>query len=395
MRPDLTRIVDAHHEDMVRFAQKLIQTPSLPGQEQQLADLVQSELERLGYDRVRRDEVGNVIGLMRGAGGGHSLMLNSHMDHVDVGDVSQWPHPPYEGAIAGGFIWGLAACDVKCSLAVQLYAAAMARQAKLRQAGDVYFAAVVLEEKGGWGTEHLVKHLKTDSAILSEATNNEIRIGHRGRLELQALFRGRSAHASAPTRGANPHYAMAKFLSHLREVRMTSDAVFGQSTVAPSLVFSDQHFSNVTPGELRLLLDWRNVPSETTEQILAKLQRLLDTHAEPGIQSKISVNQSQLRTYTDLSEWRDVIHLGYALPATHPLIVTARQTLQTALEREVEVSSWTFATDGGHLSAAGIPALGFAPGDESRAHTIHDRVALAQMREAAVGYLALIENLCD
>src|SRR5437588_682427 len=104
MRPDLMRAVQAFQDDIVRFAQKLIQTPSLSGAEGPVAALTEREMERLGYDRTWRDEVGNVIGLMQGAGGGKSVMLNSHLDHVDVGDQSQWEFPPYAAVVADDFI---------------------------------------------------------------------------------------------------------------------------------------------------------------------------------------------------------------------------------------------------------------------------------------------------
>ncbi len=395
MRPDLTRAVTAFQDDVVRFAQKLIQTKSLSGRESEVADVVQNEMQQLGYDQTWRDEVGNVVGMMKGSDGGKSVMLNSHIDHVDVGDESKWPHPPYAATIADEFIWGRAACDVKGALAVQVYAPAIARKAGLRVASDVYTTAVVLEERGGWGSEHLAQTLKADYAILGEATSNDLRIGHRGRMEMLVRFAGRSVHASAPARGANPHYGLARFLNRLRDLRMLSDDMFGHSTVAPTLISTDQASPNVTPGEIRLTLDWRNIPSETPEQILAKVQHLLDDtlSREPGVTASVEVPQTVLSTYTGLSEPHSLIHPAYYLPEAHPFVQSSRKILASALEREIEVSTWAFATDGGHLMKAGIPTIGFAPGEERLAHTTQDRVAIAQLIEATVGYLALLENL--
>ena len=393
MRPHLMRAVQAFQDDIVRFAQKLIQTPSLSGAEGRIAELTQREMERLGYDRTWRDEVGNVIGLMKGEDGGKSDMLNSHLDHVDVGDQSQWEFPPYGAIVADDFIWGRAACDVKGALAVQIYAPAIARKAGLRVPSDVYMTAVVLEERGGWGSEHIAQTLKADYAILGEATGNELRVGHRGRIEMQVRFLGRSVHASAPARGANPHYAMARFLSRLRDLRMVSDELFGHSTVAPTTVTTDQSSPNVTPGEICLTLDWRNLPSETPEQILGKVQHLLDEVHEPGVSARVEVPQIVLSTYTGLSEAQRLIHPAYYMPETHPFVQSARRVLRAALDREIELGTWAFATDGGHLMQAGIPTIGFAPGEERLAHTTQDRVAIAQLTEAAVGYLALLENL--
>ena len=393
MHPELARAVRAFENDIIRFAQRLIQTPSLSGSEERVAGVVQNEMERLGYDRVWRDEVGNVIGLMKGEAGGKSVMLNSHMDHVDVGDESRWEFPPDAAVIADDCLWGRAACDVKGALAVQVYAPAIARRAGLSIASDVYMTAVVLEERGGWGSEHIARTLKADYAILGEATANELRLGHRGRVEMQALFSGRSVHASAPARGANPHYALARFLTRLRDLRMASDELFGHSTVAPTTIATDQSSPNVTPGEVRLTLDWRNVPSEKPEQILAKVQHLLDDVREPGVSARVEVPQVVLNTYTGLSEAQALIHPAYYIPASDPFVQSARKALTSALDREVELGTWDFATDGGHLMKAGIPTIGFAPGEERLAHTTQDRVAIAQLSEATVGYLALLQNL--
>lgn len=393
MRPDLTRIVDSFQNDIVQFARQLIQTPSLSGQEQAVADLVQAEMEKLGYDQVWRDHVGNVIGLMKGSDGDRSLMLNSHMDHVDVGDAAQWPHAPYDAAIADGFIWGRAACDGKGALAIQVYAPAMARRAGRPLPRTVYTTATVLEERGGWGTAHLVKHIKSDYAVLGQASRNELRGGHRGRMELIVTFRGRSAHASVPARGANPHFAMARFLSKLRELRMVSDAAVGHSTVAPTLVTTDQTSPNVTPGEIRLTLDWRNIPSETPAQVIAKVQKVLDECGDSGVSGRVEIQQTRLTTYLGHDELHLIMHPGYHLPDDDLFVTRTRQILTSALEREIELTAWSFATDGGHLMASGIPTVGFGPGEESFAHTNHDRVAVAQLRESAVGYLALLESL--
>ena len=393
MRPDLTRIVDTYQNDIVSFTRRLVQTQSLPGQEQDVAALVQAEMEKLGYDRVWRDEVGNVIGVVKGSGGGCSILLNNHMDHADAGDERQWQHPPYGAVTANDFIWGRGACDGKGALAVQVYAPVMARQAAQPPRGDVTVSSVVLEERGGWGAEQLAKQLKTDYAIVGQPTRNELRAGHRGRMELVARYTGRSVHASVPARGANPHYAMARFLTRLRELRMVSNDVLGYSTVTPTTVASDQTSSNVTPGELRLTLDWRNIPSEQPAQVTAKLQRLLDDCAEPGVRSTVEVARTSLRTYTGVSEIQQIVHPGYYLPETDSFVAAARSILASALQREIELGTWSFATDAGHLMAAGIPAIGFAPGEEGFAHTVQERVAIAQLREAAVGYVALLGNL--
>ena len=95
----LWRNAEEMREPLVEFTRRLIQTPSLPGHEGDVASLVAAEMQSLGYDEVTVDETGNVIGHVRATSSlsddrpRRSVILNAHMDHVDVGDATRWPFP--------------------------------------------------------------------------------------------------------------------------------------------------------------------------------------------------------------------------------------------------------------------------------------------------------------
>lgn len=391
---DIRAAADAQTDAMIRFAQRLIQTPSLSGQEQDVAQLVANEMRSLGYDEVKTDLVGNVIGLYRGTANGPSVQFNSHIDHVAPGDPNLWSRPPYGGDIEDGVLYGRAASDVKGALATQVYLVPVLRAAGLRPAGDVYVVGAVLEEVGGLGSHYLADQVPTTYAVLGEATNNQLRRGHRGRVGIQVTFTGHSVHASAPERGVNPQFAVARFLLKLESLPMTADPTFGSSTVTPTLVKTDQTSPNVTPGTVTISLDWRTVPAETPEAIAAKLEPLLRQVEQevPGITATMEIVGRPVTTYTGISEVMPPTR-GYETPAADPLVQTARASLQSSLGRPVEIGTWTFATDGGHLSAAGIKTIGFAPSEERFAHTIDDQVSLAQLHEALIGNAALALDL--
>src|SRR6476620_8281727 len=106
----LRRGADSLRAGMVKFAQDLIARPSLPGQEKDVADRVVQEMKALGYDNVQVDATGNVIGMIYARNQDdapkRSVMFNTHMDQVDVGDHTRWPYPPFEGRIVDGHIYG-------------------------------------------------------------------------------------------------------------------------------------------------------------------------------------------------------------------------------------------------------------------------------------------------
>ncbi len=379
----------------VDFCQRLIRQPSMPGEEGALARLVLAELGRLGYDDAWIDRGGNVIGVVRGSGGGRSLMLNTHLDHVGVGDPAEWPHHPFAAEIADGVLYGRGASDIKGALAPQVYAAAVLREAGLRPAGDLYVTAVVQEEVGGLGARILVEEVWTDAAILGEATSNHVRRGHRGRIGMWAEFTGIAAHASAPERGANPHYALGRFLTALAGLPMRADATFGGSTVAPTIVHSNNESSNVIPDGVRLFLDWRNIPDETPEDVVATVRALLDRALGERVGGVIRQGESTTRTYTGVEESGVAVNPAYALPADHPLVTGAQATLAELYGRPIEVGTWAFATDGGWLMGAGIDTIGFSPCEEHFAHTIHDQIALPMLQEGLIGYAALALALTE
>jgi succinyl-diaminopimelate desuccinylase len=388
LRDDLRRRAEKHYDAMIAFARESVRTRSLPGQEQEMARLLRGELERLGYDDVRIDEVGNVIGVLRGTGGGKSVQFNSHIDHVHEGDLSLWERPPYEGVIEDDTLYGRAASDVKGGLAPQVYLAPLLRDARLKPKGDVYVVGVVLEEVGGFGTKTLCEHTPTDFAVLSEATNNEVRRGHRGRALVEVTFTGRSVHASAPARGANPHYAVARFLLKLEEMPMTPHETFGGSTVAPTLIRTDQTSGNVTPGAITISLDWRSVPDETQEEIHRRVSEIAEASVIGGVQANVRIVLRPVQSYKGPEAEMKSTN-GYEVPEDHVLVQTAASTLASVFERPVPVGVWQFATDGGHLARYGIPTIGFSPCEEHFAHTIHDQVSLTKMREALIGNAAL------
>lgn len=377
-------------ERMVQFAQDLIRIPSLPGQETAVAQRVIAEMRALGYDEVSVDAAGNVIGRFKGTGAGPSLMLNSHLDHVDVGDHSVWPFGPFSAHIEDGEIWGRGASDVKGPFAVQVYAAAILRAAGVQLEGDVYTVGTVMEEIGGVGALALLEHFRTDFCLNGEATANRIARGHRGRIELLVRFHGRSGHASVPASSINPLYSLSNFIQQIERLVPAMDAALGESTVAPTLIWTDQTSPNVIPAEASLTLDWRNIPEESVENVLIRLSTLLDLSLSSGATGSVDIVDRDWATYTGVVRRMASFNPSFLVAEDHPLLTTAQRVLSECFGSLVPVTTWSFATDGGHFSTAGIPTIGFSPGREELVHTIEERISIEEMISGLSGYLALI-----
>jgi putative selenium metabolism hydrolase len=209
--------------DLINFCQRLIQTPSLSGEEEIVAQLIKEEMKRLRYDDVWTDQVGNVIGLLKGDRDKPSICFTGHMDTVPLGVESGWEYPPYSGTIAEGYLHGRGACDMKGPLATQVYIPAILRGSNVKH-GDIYVIEVIQEEQGGLGSKYLDENIKKriDYAINGEPTSTMINTGQRGRAQLAVTFKGKSAHSSSPWLGKNPFYDMANFLLKLDSLEMVS-----------------------------------------------------------------------------------------------------------------------------------------------------------------------------
>jgi len=387
--------VDRYAPQMIRFCQRLVQTPSTSGQERNVALLIESEMKRLAYDEVWIDEWGNVIGLLRGRRALKSVMFNAHMDTVAPDNASDWPHPPYSGEIHDGLLWGRGAADMKGPLAAMVYAAGILASEEIRPPGDLYVACVVHEEVFGLGTRKLLETLRTDYALVGEASNNQLARGQRGRIGLVVDLTGKSVHASMPHRGVNPYQVLSRFLLALEDIDIPNGGQFGASTVAPTRIESEPTDSNVIPASVRLHLDWRNVPGENGHDVIAKLQPLLDSCVAQvdGSNGRLQFYSRELQTWTGKKQVVTSICPPFGLDNGSPLLNRAKWILGNALNRPVETIIWPFGTDGGHLAAAGIPTIGFGPGDPNVIHTSFEHIPITGLVEGMVGYVALAMEL--
>lgn len=388
---------DLTFERAIAFAQDLIRIPSPPGGEGEVAARVMREMVALGFSDVHTDEVGNVIGIAPGRGEAPPVMLSSHLDVVDVGDIATWEHPPFGGVIADGHLHGRGAMDIKGPLALQTYAAA--RFVQKPAAGDVIVAHTVLEERGGWGMAHLMATgtVRPGAVVIGESTNGDICIGHRGRAEILAEVQGVAGHASAPERARNPLHGIGAVIHALDAFAhdLGHHDTLGASTAAPTMIETMPRSRNVIPDRAQIVLDWRILPGLLPDGALSFLREYLDSVRLPdGLHLDVRFATEHQHTWTGLDELRRLFTPGFLLDAAHPVVRAAARSVTRATGRAPEIRPWTFATDGGHTCGVhGIPTIGYAPGEERHAHTNRERLDLDSARTAYDAYPGLIEAL--
>ena len=383
---DVKISVESNFEKALSFASDLIQIPSLSGREGEVAKRLWDEMETLGFEQLRVDEVGNVIGVIPGGGQAPPIMFNCHLDVVAEGDHSEWDYEPFGGLMSGGFLHGRGSMDIKGPLALQTYVAA---SMKGQSRGDLIVAHTVFEECGGWGMEHLMESKIVEPAlvIIGEATDGDICIGHRGRAEVEITVTGLAGHASVPERAKNPIDLIPDIVAGIEEIKRDQkiDSILGASTVVATSLEVLPESRNVIPDRLTVVLDWRVLPEmnqgQMIQQVRDAITRQIGSNLE-GFEVKVATAAETQCSYSGLQRERDSFTPGFLMDPNDPLVQVAASAVgKQGKEGPADVRPWAFATDGGWTKGVfGIPTLGFAPGKEHFAHTNTERLDIEDAR---------------
>jgi putative selenium metabolism hydrolase len=382
-------------EAMARFLQELVQIPSLSTHEEALASRLADEMRRVGFTEVWTDRIGNVIGRV-GSGKGPQLLFNGHLDVVDVGDPERWTHPPYAGVIEDGILYGRGACDMKGALAAMVYSVGALVDAGVHLAGDLYVVGVVQEEPcEGLAMRVLVEEegIHPDYVILCEPSNLQVRVGHRGRLEMRVTVQGKAAHASSPTLGSNAIHNAARlvFGIELLAPRLADDDFLGQGTIAVTEIESRAASRNAVPDCCTFYVDRRLTLGETERKALAEIQNIINTEE---IDAQVNVTEYRAASYTGYDCQTRNFFPAWAMPQDHPLVQVVVRCVRETLGYRPRLGRWAFSTDGVYTAGvANIPNVGFGPGEEHYAHTQDEQIRLNDVVDAVRVYARIAVEL--
>ena len=376
---------------MVAACQEVVRIPSLSHGEAEVAAVFVRHLEALGLDDIGIDVNGNVLAHLRGTGGGRSLMVNGHIDHVPTGDMPD----PFSGALVdaarwggrGQAIYGRGSCDMKCNVMASAYALGAIRAAGVRLAGDVVFVADVQEEiDSPAGVKSVIEGgVRADYGLSTESTGCRVYLGHRGKLEFAIEVKGRTAHASEPANGVNAIMEARLVLDALEDLgrRLPGDALFGPATVTvTSLRSSPDNETALVPDRCLLRVDRRYVRGETPAACEEELRLML---------AAIQIDRADFRADLRLTNHYPLMEIDPASPLASAA-TEAADAVATGLGSRP--GAWRFGVNGTFMSEAGIPTVGIGPGDERWAHTRDEHVPVDELERAASIWIGMILRLC-
>ena len=291
MQKRIAQLADELTPGLVSLAQRAIQCPSLSGDEQAVSEIFLQEMQALGYDEAYRDDWGNIIGLVHGTEPGPLILYNGHMDHVDIGDPSEWGgYEPYGGQIDvcemqaefdnalenTRVIHGRAASDTKCGIACQIYSGGILARLKKEGysfKGTYMVGAVVMEEPAeqigmiGLLEDTMQKQgMALQGVVSCEATGLKLYLGHRGRVELNVEVSGVTSHGSAPWLGVNAVVKATKLIQAVENYYAShcrTDPYLGKSSIALTVISCKPGAMCIVPDRCNIIYDRRLVPAET------------------------------------------------------------------------------------------------------------------------------------
>ena len=254
--------------EAIEFLRKLVQQPSVSGQEEDAVQTTEAEMHRLGFNEVWQDETGSLVGVLHGAFPGRRIIFDAHLDVVPVTTPDVWQRPPFSGDLQDGRVWGRGACDNKGSLAAMITGLATVPRSELT--GTIYVVGSVGEEIfEGVGLAPLVDKLKPEFVIVGEPTDCRLGFGQRGRTRLLFRVSGTAAHSSSEDQSANAVYKMGRLIQSIERHDLPQDSWLGRGIQAPIELISNPYPSASTlPVECRLVVDRRLVLGETERGVL-------------------------------------------------------------------------------------------------------------------------------
>ena len=380
-------LAESYENDIVRFLRDLVAIPAESCQEGPVIARIRQEMERVGFDEIRIDPMGNILG--RIGSGKTVIMMDSHTDTVGVGDPKEWAWDPYRGKVEDGYIFGRGSCDQRAGMASMVYGGKIIQELGLDGDYTLWVVGSVQEEDcDGLPWLYILKEdgIQPDCVVITEPSRLGIYRGHRGRMEIEVHLRGKSCHASAPERGDNPIYKMSRFVGEVERLntRLRDDAFLGKGTIAVTEIRSLSPSLCAVPGACSVHLDRRLTAGETKESAVAEVKAL------PGAEgAEVEILTYDTPSYTGLRYPMEKYYPTWVLEESHPLTRAAIATFRGLWDREPVVDKWTFSTNGvGSMGLMGVPTIGFGPGEEEVAHSAIERVPVRHLVEAAEFYAA-------
>jgi putative selenium metabolism hydrolase len=384
----LTRLEGAQ-EELANLLQRLIRIRSYSGEEKEIVEFILDTMQYYGFDDQHPDGLGNAVGRL--GDGPIKILYDAHIDTVQVTDEESWIHPPFEGRIVDGIIYGRGAVDEKAAMAGFLMAGKILKA--LYPNGGLPFSlwvvgSVMEEDCDGYPLRHLIEQegFRPDYVLLGEPTDLKVFRGQRGRMEMEITTTGKAAHGAHNRRGINAIYKMNPIVRAIEKLDRSLPPVqpLGRGSITVSDIRSHGPSLCSVPDHCRIHIDRRLTVGETRESSLAQLEEIVQKH---GGEAVVSVPEYAATSWKGTAFAQEAYFPTWIMDEDHPLVQAGLNTARTVLGKKSKSGFWSFSTNG--VATAGrheLPTIGFAPGKEELAHSTREEIVLRDLCKATEFY---------
>lgn len=388
----IKQAAEGYKEDMTKFLRDLIRIPGESAGEEGVIGRIKEEMEKLGFDKVTVDDMGNILGCM---GTGETIIgYDAHIDTVGLGEMSNWTFDPYEGYENDEEIGGRGASDQLGGIVSACYGAKIMKdQGLIPDSVTVLVTGTVQEEDcDGLCWQYIVNEdkIRPEFVVITEPTDGNIYRGQRGRMEIRVEVKGVSCHGSAPERGDNAIYKMADILQEVRDLndKLHYDEFLGKGTLAVSEIFFNSPSRCAVADMAAISIDRRLTDGETWESALEEIRNL------PAVKkygAEVTMYTYERPSWKGLKYPTECFFPTWVIPENHAATEAVVESYK-AMYGEPKVDKWTFSTNGvAIMGRFGIPCIGFGPGKEAQAHAPNEKTWKADLVRCAAVYAAVPE----
>lgn len=393
MQVDYNRITERAQffsKDIFAFLRDMIAIPSESENEEKVIQRIKVEMEKVGFDKTEIDPMGNLIGYI--GNGDHVIAFDGHIDTVGTGDIKQWIHDPFVGHENDEHIFGRGASDQEGGIASAVYAGKILKDLDLLGNYTFVVTATIMEEDcDGLCWTNILKDtdLRPEFVVITEPTSCRIYRGQRGRMEMKVSTSGISAHGSAPDRGENAIYKMAKILNELEMLNnnLKDHEFLGKGSLTVSEIFSDAPSRCAVADSCWISIDRRLTYGETVESAVEEIQSLKSVKK---FNATVELYKYDKFSYTNYHCQADTYFPTWLIEEDHPITKSLVESYKKIFGKEPIVDKWTFSTNGVSIMGMhGIPCIGFGPGHEDQAHAPNEKTWKKELVDAAAMYAAI------
>ena len=296
----INQLAEKYKPEMTAFLRDMVAIPSESCNEKAVVARIKEEMEKVGFDKVEIDPMGNVLGTI--GHGRHVIAMDAHIDTVGIGNRDNWEFDPYEGYEDEETIGGRGTSDQEGGMASMVYAGKIIKDLGLE--GDytlVVVGSVQEEDCDGLCWQYIVKELglKPEFVVSTEPTDGGIYRGQRGRMEIKVEVKGISSHGSAPERGDNAIFKMGRILGELEQLheRLATDAFLGKGSLTVSEIFYTSPSRCAVADGCTISIDRRLTAGETGELAMDQIREL---PAVKDAKAEVSMYTYDRPSYTGL-----------------------------------------------------------------------------------------------